>query len=84
MKLSIKALALTSGILWGLAVFLVTIWITVTESGGTTLGKLHKFYFGYSVSWGGAFIGLLWGFVDGLICGAIFAWLYNILAKNKE
>jgi len=84
MKLNIKALALTCGILWGLTVFLVTIWITIIESHGSTLGLLHKFYFGYSVSWGGAFIGLVWGFIDGLICGSIFAWLYNKLVKEKE
>jgi hypothetical protein len=23
----------------------------------------------------------VWGFVDGVVCGAIFAWLYNKLAK---
>jgi hypothetical protein len=84
MKLNIKALGLTCGILWGIAVFLVTVWVTITQSGGSTLGLLHKFYFGYSVSWAGAFIGLVWGFIDGLICGLIFAWLYNKLAGNKE
>lgn len=84
MKLNIKALGLTSGILWGLTVFLTTIWILIVGTGGQTLGLLHKFYFGYTVSWGGAFIGLIWGFIDGLICGAIFAWLYNTLSKNKE
>ncbi len=64
MKLSIKAFGLTCGILWGLAVLLVTIWITITSSGGSTLGLLHKFYFGYSVSWLGGIVGLIWGFVD--------------------
>ena len=83
MKLSIKALGLTSGILWGLTVFIITLWIIVIDSPGNTLGLLHKFYFGYSVSWAGAFIGLVWGFVDGLICGSILAWLYNLLVKDK-
>lgn len=83
MKLSIKALGLTSGILWGLTVFITTLWIIVIDSPGNTLGLLHKFYFGYSVSWAGAFIGLIWGFVDGFICGSIFAWLYNLLVKDK-
>jgi len=26
-------------------------------------------------------VGLVWGFVDGAIGGAIFAWLYNTLVK---
>jgi len=78
MKLNAKALALTSGILWGLAVFIITIWLLISGSEGHTISLLGKFYIGYCLSWGGAFIGLIWGFVDGLICGFIFAWLYNL------
>jgi hypothetical protein len=84
MKLSIKALSLTSGILWGLTILIATYWVVIGNSGGETLGKLHKFYFGYSVTWLGGIIGLIWGFVDGLICGAIFAWLYNKLLGKQE
>jgi len=84
MKLNIKAFGLTCGILWGLTILLLTFWIVITGSGGSTLGLLHKFYFGYSVSWLGGIVGLIWGFVDGFICGAIFAWLYNKLAAEKE
>ena len=83
MKLNPKALALTSGLLWGLTVFATTIWLLIIGSPGKTIGLLGKFYFGYSFSWGGAFIGLIWGFIDGLICGFIFAWLYNRLLPKK-
>jgi hypothetical protein len=83
MKFNIKAFGLTCGILWGLAVLLTTFWIVITNGGGTTLGLLHKFYFGYSVSWLGGIVGFIWGFVDGFICGAIFAWLYNKLSAEK-
>jgi hypothetical protein len=81
MKLSVKAFALTCGILWGLAVLLSTWCLLILGSPGGIISKLSTFYIGYSFSWGGAVIGLLWGFVDGLICGAIFAWLYNKLTK---
>jgi hypothetical protein len=81
MRLDVKAFALTSGILWAAAVFLATIWLIVTGSGGETIRLLGAFYFGYSFSVIGAIIGAIWGFVDGLICGAVFAWLYNKLAK---
>jgi len=84
MKFNIKAFSLTSGIVWGLSVFLSTFWILIMGASGKTLGKLSKFYIGYSVSWGGAFVGLVWGFVDGLIVGAIFALLYNKLSVGKE
>lgn len=81
MKLSIKAFALTCGILWGLVILLGTWWLLAWGSPGEIVSKLASFYIGYSYSWGGAVIGMIWGFVDGLICGAIFAWLYNKLVK---
>ena len=84
MKLNAKALALTSGILWGLAVFIATIWLMIIGSPGGTISLLGKFYFGYSLSFGGAIIGLIWGFIDGLICGFIFAWLYNLLSPKES
>ena len=84
MKLNVKALALTSGILWGLAVFIATIWLMIIGSPGGTISLLGKFYLGYSFSFGGAIIGLIWGFIDGLICGFIFAWLYNLLSPKQS
>jgi len=83
MKLSKKALALTSGILWGLIVLVMTLWV-VWRGGGNTLALLDKFYFGYSISYLGAIIGLIYGFVNGFICGWIFAWLYNRFVKSPE
>ena len=83
MKFNIKSFGLTCGIIWGLTILLSTFWMLITQASGKTFGKLSKFYLGYSVSWGGAFIGMLWGFVDGLIIGAIFAWLYNKLSAEK-
>lgn len=83
MKLNTRAFALTAGILWGLTIFISTIWLLIIGSQGNTISKLSYFYFGYSFSFGGAFIGLIWGFIDGLICGFIFAWLYNRLVPKE-
>ncbi len=80
MKLNVKALALSSGILWGGTVFLATLWLLIRGHDGTLIGRLDHFYLGYSFSYAGAFVGLVWGFVDGVIGGAVFAWLYNKLA----
>lgn len=77
MKLNIKAAALACGSFWGVSVFLITAWWLVMGYTGGTLSKLGQVYIWYSVTWGGAVIGLVWGFVDGLICGMILAWLYN-------
>jgi hypothetical protein len=84
MKLNVKSFAMSLGICFGLAVLLVTIWFLIMGYQGSTLGLLRKIYLGYSVSWPGAFIGLVWGFVDGLISGAIFAWLYNKLSPKPK
>lgn len=80
MRLNVKAFALAGGIVWGAAIMLLTFWILIRGSSGLTLAKLSNVYLGYSVSVAGAFIGLVWGFIDGLIGGALFAWLYNKLS----
>jgi len=77
MRLNTKAFALTSGIVWGAAIFLATVWLLLLGFEGQLIRLLDHFYFGYSFSWFGAVIGGIWGFVDGLICGFVFAWLYN-------
>lgn len=82
MRLNAKALALSIGILWGASVFLATVWILLYGSDGNTMAKLGNFYLGYTVSWGGAFVGLVYGFIDGLIAGFLLAVLYNTFAGD--
>lgn len=38
---------------------------------------MSSIYVGTSASWGGAFIGLVWGFVDGFIGFWLIALVYN-------
>jgi len=83
MKLNAKALGLSLGILWGISIFLVTLFV-MWRGGGATLSKLSQFYIGYSVSFVGAVLGLIWGFVDGLISGVLFAALYNALSGKEQ
>lgn len=77
MKLNVRALGLAGGIVWGLVIFLLTYWFLIFGLEGETLARLSNVYLGYSVTWYGAFVGLIWGFVDGFIGGAVLAWLYN-------
>ncbi|MFB0516878.1 MAG: bacteriophage holin [Candidatus Neomarinimicrobiota bacterium] len=77
MKLSVKALGLAAGIVWALAIFLLTYWFLLFGYEGEMLSRLSNIYLGYSVTWYGGFIGLVWGFVDGFIGGALLACLYN-------
>jgi len=83
MKLDVKAFALTCGIIWGAGLFLLTWWIIAFEgvTGDVTLiGRLYK---GYRISPLGSIIGLIWAFADGLIGGAVFAWLYNLFVGRR-
>ena len=80
MKLNVKALALTLGILWGCSVFLITWWIILFEGSTGEITLIGKIYRGYCISPVGSIVGFAWGFVDGLIGGAIFGWVYNWFA----
>jgi len=82
MKLNVRAFALTCGLVWGVGLFLLTWWIIAFDGATgepTLIGRLYR---GYSISPAGSFIGLIWAFVDGLVIGAIFAWLYNLVAAR--
>ena len=84
MKLNIKSFALTCGLVWGFALFLLTWWIIAFDGATgepTLIGRLYR---GYSISPAGSFIGLAWAFGDGLIGGAIFAWLYNLVSRHAQ
>ena len=85
MKLSIKGLALTSAILWGIAMLGMGLANLVWGSYGQQfLQMMASVYPGYHAirSVSGVIVGTLYGFADGLIGGAVFAWLYNQFAKG--
>ena len=79
MNLNIKACALSFAILWGFGLFLMTWWVIAFDGTSTETTFLSRCYRGYSFTAIGSLIGLAWAFLDGLIGGAIFAWLYNCL-----
>ncbi len=83
MKLNVKAFALTCGLLWGLGVLFLTWWIIAFEGASEEITFIGRVYRGYSISAIGSLVGLVWGFLDGLIGGAIFAWLYNLIAVRS-
>lgn len=80
MRLSVWAFALTCGVIWGLGLFLITWWIILFDGATGDPTLIGRIYRGYSISELGSVIGLVWAFFDGLIGGAIFAWLYNLIA----
>ena len=74
-----RALGMALGITAGLLVFLFTIFHLVANPvEGPNVGLLAEYFYGYSVSVEGAFIGLLWGFFTGFVAGWFLAFTRNL------
>jgi len=84
MKLDVKAFGLVCGLVWGGGLFLLTWWIMAFEGATGDITFIGRLYRGYSISPAGSLIGLVWAFIDGLIGGLIFAWLYNLLSGKMK
>ncbi|MBI5049410.1 MAG: bacteriophage holin [Nitrospirae bacterium] len=78
MKLKPLALGTAVGIVWGGCIFLSTILYVCTGYGRLFLEALvESMYPGYKLNLIGAFVGLTYGFFDGLIAGVLVGWIYN-------
>ena len=82
MKLNVRAFALTCALVWGIGLFVLTWWIIAFDGATGEVTFIGRIYRGYSISPGGSLIGLIWALFDGLIGGAIFAWLYNLITTR--
>lgn len=85
MKLSIKALATASALLWGGCLFVVSIGHLVAPSYGSTfLDAMSSVYLGFHASRTvvGVCVATVYGLVDGAVGGLIFGWLYNTLVSS--
>lgn len=80
MKLSVRALAVAGGILWGGAVLLCGVLNAIWPSYGVAfLQMAASLYPGYHPTGtaGSILIGTLYAIVDGAVCGLLIGWLYN-------
>ena len=84
MKLNVKAFALACGIIWSLGLFILTWWIISFDGATGEPTLIGKCYRGYTISPIGSVIGMVWGLADGLVGGAVFAWLYNLIAGKDS
>jgi len=84
-RLRASILAIVFGLAAGAGLFTATIWLVIRggENVGTHLQLLNNYFPGYSVTWGGAFIGLFYGCLTGAAVGWVFAWLYNRIADSR-
>ena len=82
-KLDAKALGLTLGIVWGMAMLLLGLIAMFSNRGTAWIELMSSLYIGYKATLLGSIIGGAWGFVDACIGGIIVAWLYNKLGGLK-
>ena len=84
MNLSVKGLAIASAIFWGLAILITGLANLVYPSYGMAfLECMGSVYPGYQpgTGIGSVITGSIYALVDGGICGAIFAFIYNYFAR---
>ncbi len=80
--LSVKHFALTCGLVWGGGLCAISLIQLISPSYGVAfLSVMESVYPGYQGMEGviGAVVIFLYGLVDGVVAGGIFAWLYNKL-----
>ena len=82
MRLDLKGCSLATGVIWGLALFVITL-AAALRGNGEHISHLAGIYIGYQVSFVGSLIGLVYGFLTGLIAGALFSLVYNGATKPK-
>jgi hypothetical protein len=83
MHLSVKGLALATGALWGLGLFIVTL-VAAGREIGNNLRHIDAIFIGYQVTYVGSVVGLIYGFVSGLVAGGVLAGVYNTFASPKS
>ena len=86
MRMDIPAFGLAVGVIWAAAIFVVAVAnLVVPGYGRAFLDFAASIYPGFHPGTGAGSVvsGTLWGLVDGFVGGALFAWLYNLIARRR-
>jgi hypothetical protein len=74
------ALGVASGIVAALTVFTVTAFhVMAAPAGAPQIVLLAQYFYGYDVTWRGAFVGAWWSFVAAFVAGWFLAFVYNFV-----
>jgi len=87
MKLSLKAVAMTAGLLWAACILLVGIVnLANPQYGIGFLALMSSIYPGlhFTHHWENILAGTVYGFVDGAIGGLLFAWIYDLFVGGTH
>ncbi len=84
MRLNVRAMAVAAGLLWGATLLLVGFAHQIWPGYGVVFLEIEASVWpGYTVGGiGSVFVGAFYALVDGMIGGAVFAWLYNLI-RNR-
>lgn len=74
-----RALGMAVGAAAGLVCFAITAIALVRPDPELNLMLLAEYFYGYTVSWAGAFVALAWGFVVGFTAGWFIAFCRNLV-----
>ncbi len=79
-------LALVLAVIGGVGLFTMTAWLLIRGGPlvGLHLSLLSQYFPGYSVTWGGSLIGLLYGAVVGGVCGWLIGTIYNGVVDLRQ
>jgi len=81
LKGKIKTTAITIGLFWAVCLFIITLISYKIGYGKEFLKSIVSIYPGFSITIKGAFIGLIWGFLDGFIGTYLFVWVWKFIDK---
>ena len=83
LRLNAVTTGISVGLLAGGGLLLATVWLVVRDGAdaGPHLGLLGQYLPGYTVTYTGGVLGLLYGCVIGYCCGFLVARIYNMLAR---
>ena len=86
-RIKADALALVCALVGGIGLFAMTVWLVIKDGpqAGQHLQLLSNYFVGYSVTWPGAFVGLLYGALTGGVIGWAIARIYNaVVAASRR
>lgn len=85
-KIKADALALVCAVLGGAGLFTMTAWLVIKGGphAGQHLQLLSQYFPGYSVTWWGSLIGLLYGAMTGGVVGWMVGTIYNKVANLRQ
>lgn len=85
-RIKADALALVCAVIGGVGLFAMTAWLVIKDGpqAGQHLQLLSNYFIGYSVTWPGAFVGLLYGAMTGGVFGWTIARIYNGVVNARQ